>query len=430
MQTLESTLDQMSNMAKPQRKFMLILFNTLMYLPGKLNFRNLGRYTDLNEKTFSRWFLRPFDFIAFNLLIVKDVLHGGGERIAAIDASFVPKSGRKSHGLDWFWSGSHGRAERGQEISLLALVDVTHNTAYTLSAYQTPNLPKSTAKQNKKAKQVATTPKKIKHKAKSQPFVGPLLPTRIDCYLEHLKRDINALLQYGICYLVADSFYSKAKFVNGVLELNLHLMSKLRHDADLRWLYTGKQKTKGRHRKYDGKVSFNDLSRFELVDEVDGQRVYTAIVNSPTLKRMLRIVYLVREENGKTYSALLFSTDTTCPALDILRYYKTRFQIEFLLRDAKQYTGLCDCQATRKQTLDFHFNASLAALNLLRMEDRQHHPDANADGRNVISIASWKIRKFNAHLLERFSCHLKLDLTVIKSTQAFSDLCNYGVIAA
>jgi hypothetical protein len=51
------------------------------------------------------------------------------------------------------------------------------------------------------------------------------------------------------------------------------------------------------------------LSRFELAGNVDGQRVYTAIVNSPTFKCMLRIVYVVREEKGKIYTALLFSTD-------------------------------------------------------------------------------------------------------------------------
>jgi hypothetical protein len=429
MHLIETILSQMFSVAKPQSKFMLTLLNALTYLPSRVNFRNLGRYTDLNEKTFSRWFFRPFDFLAFNLLSLKGVLGGGGECVAAIDASFAPKSGRKSHGLGWYWNGSHGQAERGLEISLLALVDVTHNTAYTLSAYQTPDLPKSTARLNKPAKKVAATPK-TENKAKHKPFVGPPLPTRIDVYLEHLRRDINALLEHGIRYLVADSFYAKVKFVSGLEELRLHLISKLRHDADLRWMYDGEQKPKGRHRKYDGKVSFDDLSRFELAGEVDGQRVYTAVVNSPTLKRMLRIVYLVREENGKTYTALLFSTDTACSALDILRYYKARFQIEFLFRDAKQYTGLCDCQATHKAKLDFHFNASLAALNLLRLEDRQQNLDAGSMGRNVISIASWKIRKFNAHLLECFSRHLKLEFNAIKSSEAFSVLCNYGAITA
>ena len=427
MPSIETILSQMSSVAKPQRKFLLTLLNALMYLPSRVNFRNLGRYTDCNEKTFSRWFSRPFDFLTFNLLILKDVLHGNGERIAAIDASFVPKSGRKSHGLDWFWSGSQGRTQRGQELSLLAMVDVTYNTAYALSASQTPALPRSTCKgQSQPTKAVATTTK-TRHKAKQIPFVGPPLPTRIDSYLGHLQHHIKALLGCGIRYLVADSFYAKTKFVSGVRELNLHLISKLRQDADLRWLYTGAQKPKGRHRQYSGKVSFDDLSRFERVRELDGQRVYTAIVNSPAFKRTLRIVYLVREDNGKTASALLFSTDTDCPALDILRYYKARFQMEFLFRDAKQHTGLCDCQATRKEKLDFHFNASLTALNLLRLQD---HLKAGGNGRRVISIASGKIRQFNAHLLERFSRHLKLDFSAIKSSQAFADLCNYGAIAA
>jgi hypothetical protein len=63
--------------------------------------------------------------------------------------------------------------------------------------------------------------------------------------------------------------------------------------------------------------------------------------------------------------------------------------------------------------LGFHFNPSLTALNLLRLEDRQQAVEGA--GRNVISIASWKTRKFNAHLLERFSCHLGIDFTAIKS---------------
>ena len=73
------------------------------------------------------------------------------------------------------------------------------------------------------------------------------------------------------------------------------------------------------------------------------------------------------------------------------------------------------------------FNASLSALNLLRLEDRQQA--AEGGGRNVISIASWKTRKFNAYLLERFSCYIGLDFTAIKSNPEFAALCNYDDMA-
>mgnify|MGYP003439838048 CR=1 FL=1 len=39
----------------------------------------------------------------------------------------------------------------------------------------------------------------------------------------------------------------------------------------------------------------------------------------------------------------------------IIQYYKSRFQIEFFYRDAKQDTGLNHCQARSENKLNFHF---------------------------------------------------------------------------
>ena len=55
------------------------------------------------------------------------------------------------------------------------------------------------------------------------------------------------------CYVLT---YSKTKFIDGVTELDLEFIGKLRHDASLRWLYEGNQKLLGRHKLYDGKVQF------------------------------------------------------------------------------------------------------------------------------------------------------------------------------
>ena len=46
--------------------------------------------------------------------------------------------------------------------------------------------------------------------------------------------------------------------------LHLHAITKLRSDANCWFLYTGPHpKRRGARRKYDGKVHFQDLSRFE-----------------------------------------------------------------------------------------------------------------------------------------------------------------------
>ena len=77
--------------------------------------------------------------------------------------------------------------------------------------------------------------------------------------------------------------------------------------------------------------------------------------------------------NGKTKNVLLFSTDINLPAEQILEYYQARFQIEFIFRDAQQFTGLSDCQSLNSQRLDFHFNASLMALNIAKYEAYNRH---------------------------------------------------------
>ena len=102
---------------------------------------------------------------------------------------------------------------------------------------------------------------------------------------------------------------------------------------------------------------------------------------------------------------------------------QARFQIEFLFRDAKQFTGLCDCQARSEKALHHHFNASFSALNLLKWQDRQYAPQ-----RTPISIASWKRRCFNVLFMERIFSNSAFDLTSIKSSTEYQKLCNFGVI--
>lgn len=397
MSTVNAVLKRMSSIKKPQRTFLIILLTTLMYLPGKATFRNLSRYSDLHEKTYSRGFRRDFNFVQFNTLSLSEWVTNGHTWAVAIDCSFSPKSGQQTYGLDYFYNSQHSRSEKGLELSTLALVDVDYNTAYHFSSRQTPKL---------------DDPKE----------------TRVDWYLKHLQDDHSALPP-GVRYVLADGYYSKTKFINGVQALGLQLVCKLRQDANLRWLYQGPQKKRGRPKQYDGKVQFlqSELVRFESVGTVDGIQLYTGVINSVHFKRNIRIVYLIKPVGDRLQTALLFSTDTDLAALKIYRLYKARFQIEFLFRDAKQFTGLSDCQARGQKALHFHFNASMTALNLLKLEDRQRTQDAH---RSVISIASWKVRKFNQHLLERFSSILGLDFSLIKSSPAFETLCNYGAIAA
>ncbi|CDH43094.1 MAG: transposase [Candidatus Competibacteraceae bacterium] len=189
MLLIDTVLKKMSTVLKPQRTFLIVVLTTLMYLPGKANFRNLSRYSGLHEKTYSRGFRRPFNFVEFNRLSLAETLTHNSTFAVAIDATFIPKSGPCTYGLNSFYKGAQGRAEKGLEISTLALVDIDDNTAYHLSSRQTPKL---------------DSPKK---------------ETRVDDYLKHLQPDSPAF-PAGIRYVLADVYYSKTKFINGVRKLD------------------------------------------------------------------------------------------------------------------------------------------------------------------------------------------------------------------
>ena len=358
---------------------------------GKVNYTNLSRYSDLNEKTYRRQFAKKLDFIEFNQIGNSLILAVTATLIAALDCSFVNKSGSKTYGLDKFWDSKQGKAEKGLEISTLAVVDVDYNTAYHVSTRQTP----AELKEGE---------------------------TRVHEYVRHFKEDCHALHE-TVRYIATDAFYSNQLITEAILEKGYHQIGKMRCDANLRYLYTGEQKPKGRRKEYDGKLVIGDTSRLQFIEKQDYFDIYTAVVNCVTLKRNVRIVYLVKKTATGFSYMVLFSTDTELDALSLLKFYKARFQIEFLFRDAKQFTGLCDCQARSENALLESFNASFAALNLIKWHDRELSPV-----RKPISIGSWKHRFFNELLIERIFSNFDLDLSSIKSSPLYEGLCNFGAV--
>lgn len=414
-QCITNILGKMTGVAKPQKKFLVTLFLTILLMRGKVNFQNMSRYSDLNKKTYSRQFRKSFDFADFNKQLIEETVPSDHEKIGVMDCSFISKSGKETYGLGFFYDSSHDKAAKGLEVSNLAVIDVTDNTGYSLSGWQTPP-------QEEIEVLVAA-----QRSAQSDGQQAEDKITRVDFYAHHLRRDA-IYLPNDVKYLVVDGYYAKIKFVNVVAEVDLYTVGKLRHDANLRYLYDGPQKKFGARRKYDGKVKFDDLNRLEYVGEVDKDiHLYTLVVNSVGFKRNIRLVYVLNLRNKKKPGfALLFSTDTELAAKTIYRYYKARFQIEFIFRDAKQFTGLSHCQARRQESLDFHFNASLTALNLTKVDA---YFSFDYDPVTPFSITTQKMVYFNEHLLEKVFSILGFDLSLIKCNPDFEALRTYGAIA-
>lgn len=396
--TLTHVLASMKEVKRPQRQFLVAIVAVFMHFVGRATFRNLSRYITFDEKTLSRWFRRDFNFSALNTALLTQAFPKEHLFIAAIDASFIQKSGDKTDGIAKFWNGSQSRAEKGIEISTLAVVDTVGHTAYALDTRQT-----------------------IDRKDTS----------RVEQYADQIKTNITYLHSIGVKYLVADGYYSKQKFIETVIECSLNYIGKLRRDADLWWPYAGEYKGRGRKQKYDSKVMFDDdMSKWTSCDaQDDNSEIFTALLHSKSMKRLIRVV-LIRPTNSshnKRRQTLLFSTDIELSAQHIVDYYKLRFQIEFLFRDAKQHTGLTDFQCRHQKSIHTHTNVSMTTLNMIKLEDKKLK---NATGPTVISIASWRRRKLNEHLMQRFFAMSKIDPNGKNIRDAFEKLKDYGGIAA
>ena len=388
---------------------------SLFVVCGRANYTNLSRYSPLSERTFRRNLNRGFGFESLNGHLIETHGSEAGVQFLVVDATFHEKSGGHTPHLDRFYNGKSGQVEKGLEWSVVAVVDLEQNTAYGLSAQQTES--------------------GLSERAKAAALENKVCGNRVDFYLGHLahcQMYVPERVQYG----VADSFYSKRKWVNGVVKLGWNSIGKLRQDANLNYLYSGPRRPgPGRQKTYDGKV--NPLERnsqyFTLAETLDdGAQLWSAVVWSVSLERRIRIVCLVRIVEGQERYILLFSTDVKLGASAILAYYRARFQIEFIFRDARQYVGMVDSQSRNLDALDAQVNASLTALNLAKATLRKEASVEGTSRPEVVSfsIASFKRKALNEHLLDLFIAMFGLDSTLIKLNPNYQKLLEYGSLRA
>ena len=125
--------------------------------------------------------------------------------------------------------------------------------------------------------------------------------------------------------------------------------------------------------------------------------------------------------------AVLFSTDLELQGEMIYLYYKSRFQIEFLFRDAKQFVGLAHCQARNENKIHFHVNASLSTVSLAKAV---HYLAIPKEKRKSFSMSDVKTTFFNKIMADRIFSMLEIDMTCKKNNQAYLDSLWYGKIAA
>ena len=384
---------------KARKDFIISVLWHILSIKGRINFLQLGRFSSYCEQTHRIHFEKEFDFFAFNKHLTEEIV--SKDRIIAFDPSYIPKSGKLTYGRGRFWSGSAKATKPGLEIGGFAVVDVENNTAFHLKAWQTPGFDKPDAE----------------------------LFNLLSHYASLVTDNAKALKKISN-YMVADAYFSKKPFVDKVLEAKLHFISRLRDDSVLFYKHYGKPTGKrGRPKKFEGRVNIYELDTTIFEEEVcnDDLVIYTALVYSKAFKRDIKLaVALFLKDGQEVARKLYFSTDLQQQGNQIVRYYRSRFQIEFLYRDAKQHTGLTHCQARSENKLDFHFNASLTAVNLAKFD----WLSTKTVEKTPFSMANYKTFYNNALMLDQFICRFAINPNSIKNRKIVKELLELGRIAA
>lgn len=407
-----SILSKISKKNKWYKDFFVHIVWLYLSLPVRYNFLNLHRYGGKAESTYRTHFGRSHDMSTFNQYLIHEYL--SDEIIWAFDPSYINKSGRKTHQVGYFWSGSAGAARWGIEIAHLAAIDVMNKTSLHYKAKQT----------------------KASLKGKKQ------LEFYANCIIAE-KQNLQA--NSNVC--VQDAFFSKKPFVDLLCDEGFEVISRFRTDVYLRYLYCGPQKGGkgknigegkgsggGRPKQYAGKVDIKNLDPqyFTPCYQDEDEIAYEGLVHARALGRIVHVVvkHKLNEDGSIKKAMVYFSTNINRTAIDILLYYRLRFDQEFLFRDGKQFIGLQQCQARSEEKLDFHFNMSLTALNVAKVlhyiqEDKQDQP---------FSMADIKTQYINELLLdEAFDIFINVsgvDPNLIKNNPKVLKLYNKGKIAA
>ena len=153
-----------------------------MVLPRKINFTQMERYSDSSEQCFRQLFEREFDWMQFNLFLMRQRFGESIRKAIAIDASYISKSGKKTPYIGKFWLGYAFAMKRGLEILGIGIIDVNSRDCLMLRVEQTPN--------------------KAYLEKQGEDY------NLVDWYLDVLRKYKDKLL--GITrYVVADAWFSK-----------------------------------------------------------------------------------------------------------------------------------------------------------------------------------------------------------------------------
>jgi putative transposase len=357
------------------------IVKAILAMSGRVTMLGISRWAGEggSYRTVQRFYTAIPWALVFWLFVRQHLLQPADVYLLAGDETIVTKSGKKSYGLDRFFSSLYGKPVPGLSFIALSLVSTRERRSYPTMVEQ---LVRSEAdkmvSQVKKEKQTQPDqpksepgkpgrPKGSKNKDKTQVVLTTEL-TLLQSMITKQLWLINGFIP--LAYIALDGKFGNNNALQMVRGCGLHLLSKLRHDAALYFPYEGPYAGHGPHAKYGNKINYAHIPACYLKDTTAEEGIQTDIYQAQMwhkeFPQPLNIVIIVKTHlasQARTH-IVLFSSDLNLPYRQLIDYYCLRFQLEFNFRDAKQYWGLEDFMNIQQTAVTNAANLSLFMVNI------------------------------------------------------------------
>lgn len=375
------------------RQMSQVIFGMLV-ASGRITMLGLSRWTEKggSYRTLQRFYHSVISWKAIQWLFFwKCFLKSEDEYIVAGDEVVIGKAGKKTYGLDRFFSGIQQQVIAGLSFFAFSLVNVREEHSYPIQATQMVKSAeeKAASKAKAEAKKIEKTgekkkrgrPKGSKNKDKQVVVLNPEL-VRIQKALQSLLETVDKNI--SLKYVALDGHFGNYPSAFMVRSEKLHLISKLRFDAALYPAFVGEHSGPGQKPKYGAKIDVRHMDGKYLKETSRADDLRTDIYQGKFYNKefafALNVVIILKTnlETGGQAHVILFSTDLEQAYDKIIKFYSLRFQIEFNFRDAKQYWGLEDFMNVKENAVTNAANLSFFMVNFgyaLLQPFRQQHPE-------------------------------------------------------
>jgi putative transposase len=203
---------------------------------------------------------------------------------------------------------------------------------------------------------------------------------RIDAQIAPFLHENNAKIP--LRYIACDGHFGNIPTLEVVQRHGLHIFTKLRTDSILYFPLDTPYSRRGRSKVSGKKVDIAHIPAQYCVQETHEGATHIQLFQfTARVKASAQLLHIeVRRSMHRTQKTamhmILMSSDLALSAVQLVAYYRARFQIEFNVRDAKQHFGLEDFMNITPTAVNNAANLAMCMVNECKIDCGERWDDS------------------------------------------------------